>query len=53
MENRVGNGKFLLMDLQEDQKVASGRQSIVLVDLAQGKDGSLYVSDDSKGTIWK
>ncbi len=33
--------------------VASGRAKHRPCGLAQGPDGSIYVSDDSKGTIWK
>ena len=35
------------------QKTASGRADHRPCGLAQGPDGSLYVSDDSKGTIYK
>ncbi len=34
-------------------KVASGRADYRPCGLAQGPDGSLYVTDDTKGTIWK
>jgi glucose/arabinose dehydrogenase len=34
-------------------QVASGRAIHRPCGLAQGPDGSIYVSDDSKGTIWK
>jgi glucose/arabinose dehydrogenase len=34
-------------------KTASGRADHRPCGLAQGPDGSLYVTDDSKGTIWK
>ena len=32
---------------------ASGRAKYRPCGLAQGPDGSLYVTDDTKGTIWK
>ncbi len=35
------------------EQVASGRAKHRPCGLAQGPDGSIYVSDDSKGTIWK
>lgn len=35
------------------EQVASGRAKHRPCGLAQGKDGSIYVSDDTKGTIWK
>lgn len=34
-------------------KTASGRADYRPCGLAQGPDGSLYVTDDTKGTIWK
>jgi len=34
-------------------KTASGRAQYRPCGLAQGPDGSIYVSDDNKGTIWK
>lgn len=35
------------------EKTASGRADYRPCGLAQGPDGSLYVTDDTKGTIWK
>ena len=35
------------------EKTASGRANHRPCGLAQGPDGSLYVTDDSKGTVWK
>jgi glucose/arabinose dehydrogenase len=35
------------------EKTASGRVDYRPCGLAQGPDGSLYVTDDTKGTIWK
>jgi glucose/arabinose dehydrogenase len=35
------------------EQAASGRANHRPCGLAQGPDGSLYVSDDAKGTIWK
>jgi glucose/arabinose dehydrogenase len=35
------------------QQVASGRAIHRPCGIAQGPDGSIYVSDDTKGTIWK
>ncbi|HEX5026024.1 MAG TPA: PQQ-dependent sugar dehydrogenase [Agriterribacter sp.] len=36
-----------------EEKKASGRVDYRPCGLAQGPDGSLYISDDSKGNIWK
>ena len=35
------------------EKAASGRVDYRPCGLAQGPDGSLYVTDDTKGTVWK
>ena len=35
------------------EKAAAGRPSYRPCGLAQGPDGSLYVTDDTKGTVWK
>jgi glucose/arabinose dehydrogenase len=35
------------------EKTASGRANHRPCGLAQGPDGSLYVTDDNKGTVWK
>jgi glucose/arabinose dehydrogenase len=35
------------------EKTASGRATYRPCGLAQGPDGSIYVTDDTKGTIWK
>jgi glucose/arabinose dehydrogenase len=35
------------------EKAASGRVDYRPCGLAQGPDGSLYVTDDTKGAIWK
>lgn len=35
------------------EKTASGRVDHKPCGLAQGPDGSIYVTDDSKGTVWK
>jgi glucose/arabinose dehydrogenase len=35
------------------EQVASGRAKHRPCGIAQAKDGAIYISDDSKGTIWK
>ena len=35
------------------ENTASGRASHRPCGLAQGPDGSIYVTDDVKGTVWK
>ena len=49
MENPAVNGKYLRMNLREDRTyVLRAEPNIVPADLAQGPDGSIYVTDDPR-----
>ena len=54
MASQTVHGKYLLMDSRVLKKVMTpGQAKRRPCGLAQGPDGSLYVSDDVKGTIYK
>ena len=54
MANHPENGKYLQMVFLVVRKIQLPVvRFIAHADLAQGPDGSIYVTDDVKGTVWK